>query len=168
MCIDFREQGRERERSIHVREKHWLVALQAPTGDRTHNTGMCPDPGSNSQPFGTQDITPTNGATQPGLRLWTVYKLFISITMQSIWGPGFIQRRRLYHLFPHFEKREAAITGEPLFLTKVQAGARVDTILWTVSLPTCMEGERALGLAITTGLTPLWSFGSSKTTCQNL
>ena len=43
LLIPQRGKGREkdRERSIHVRKKHWLVCT--PTGDPTCNPNMCPD-----------------------------------------------------------------------------------------------------------------------------
>ena len=58
---DFRARGRERERNIDVREK-LLPPVQAPTGNRNSNLGMCPDQGSNPQPsgawFNTQPTEP--------------------------------------------------------------------------------------------------------------
>ena len=49
----FRERGREGEREG---EKHQCVVAfcMAPTGDLTHNPGMCPDWELNWQPFGSQ------------------------------------------------------------------------------------------------------------------
>ena len=48
---DFRERktgmGGERERNID-----WLLVLRAPTRDRIHNPGMCPDKEWNVRPFG--------------------------------------------------------------------------------------------------------------------
>ena len=38
LLIDFRERGREEEREIDH-----LPLVCAPTGDQTHNLGMCPD-----------------------------------------------------------------------------------------------------------------------------
>ena len=45
LLIDFREWGREKEReNADVRQKRQPVAfVSAPTGDQTHNLGMCPD-----------------------------------------------------------------------------------------------------------------------------
>ena len=46
------EREKERERNIHVLEKHWLVASSMPpAGDLAHNPGMCPDWESNQWPF---------------------------------------------------------------------------------------------------------------------
>ena len=58
-----REEEREREeRYMDVRERNidCLPSIRAPTRDRTHNLGMCPDWGWNPQTFGAQDNTPTN------------------------------------------------------------------------------------------------------------
>ena len=56
------ERERERGREMDVKERNidCLPSVRAPTGDRTHNLGMCPDWGSNPQTFGVQDNTPTN------------------------------------------------------------------------------------------------------------
>ena len=63
MFIDERERKRER---CDVRGKHCLVASHLrPNRDGTHKLGMCPARGSNAQPFGAWDYTPTNSATQP-------------------------------------------------------------------------------------------------------
>ena len=72
MFIDFRETewggAREREPVMWERNIDWLPPIRAPTRDWTWNLGMCPDQESNPQPFGVQDDTPTNRATQPGLQ----------------------------------------------------------------------------------------------------
>ena len=62
MSIDFREREelRQRERNINL-----LSQICAPTGVQTQNLAMSLDQRSNSQPFGAQDNTPTNWATQP-------------------------------------------------------------------------------------------------------
>ena len=69
MFTDFREKekerkterNRERQRNIEVREKHQMVASRThPDWDQTYNRGTCPDWGSNPQPFGVWDDTPTN------------------------------------------------------------------------------------------------------------
>ena len=65
MFIEVRESGRERERqrqrNTDVREEHqWLSPIHAPTRDRIHKLGMCPEQESNSQPFGVWDDAPTN------------------------------------------------------------------------------------------------------------
>ena len=53
MFIDFRDRIRERGRNIDVRERIiGLPPVCALTEDQTHNLGTCPNPGSNSQPFG--------------------------------------------------------------------------------------------------------------------
>ena len=41
------ERGEGRERNIDVRNINWLPLVRAWTGDRTHNSGMCPDQESN-------------------------------------------------------------------------------------------------------------------------
>ena len=62
----FRERGREGEREG---EKHqWMVASQAsPTGDLTHNPGVCPDWESNRRPFGSKACAQSTEPHQPGL-----------------------------------------------------------------------------------------------------
>lgn len=67
----FRERGRERERDID-----WLSPMHTPTGDRTHNLGMCPEGESNLPPFGVWDDVPTNWATWPGLCMRFVKYIF--------------------------------------------------------------------------------------------
>ena len=51
----FRERRREGEREG---EKYQCVVAchMAPNGDLAHNPGMCPDWGSNQQPFGSQPM----------------------------------------------------------------------------------------------------------------
>ena len=45
-----RERERERHANIDMSQKHRLVPpILTPTGDRTHNLGMCPDQESNPQ-----------------------------------------------------------------------------------------------------------------------
>ena len=64
MFIDFRGKrmgGWEGERNIDQ-----LPPIRTPTGDQTHNLGMCPDQESNPQAFGVQDSAPMHWATQPG------------------------------------------------------------------------------------------------------
>ena len=57
-----------RERNTDVRDKHWSAASRhAPTWDRTHNLGMCPDQGLIPQPLGAWDDALTNWAAWPGL-----------------------------------------------------------------------------------------------------
>ena len=55
--IDFyteRETEGEKGREISMSERNinWLPPVCTPTGDQTHNLGMCPDWGLNLQPFG--------------------------------------------------------------------------------------------------------------------
>ena len=52
-----------------MREKHQcIVAFYiSPTGDPTHNPGMCPDWESNQQPFDMQAGTQSTEPHQPGL-----------------------------------------------------------------------------------------------------
>ena len=58
----------ERERNIHVLEKHRPVASCTPLGgDPAHNPGMCPDWESNQRPFGSQAGTQSTEPYQPGL-----------------------------------------------------------------------------------------------------
>ena len=59
-----RGRGKERKRNIDVRETLIVCLLiHGPTGDQTHNLGMCPDQELNLQPFGLWDDAPTNRAT---------------------------------------------------------------------------------------------------------
>ena len=58
LLILGREEGREKERNIDVREKHQLVASH-----------VFPGQGWNPQPFGVWDDAPTNQDTRPGHRL---------------------------------------------------------------------------------------------------
>ena len=51
MFIDLRERGRKRN-------INWLPPVNALTGNQTLNLGMCPDLGSNLQPFGEQNDGP--------------------------------------------------------------------------------------------------------------
>ena len=61
--------GREREREMLTWERNndQLPPICTLTRDLTHSPATCSDWGSNLQPFGVQDDTPTNRATQPGL-----------------------------------------------------------------------------------------------------
>ena len=61
----FLERGREREREG---EKHQrvLASHMPPTGDQTHNPGMCPDQESNQQHFGSQASTQSTEPHKPG------------------------------------------------------------------------------------------------------
>ena len=54
---DFREGKGGREKG---RETSIGCLLRNPTGDQTHNLGMCPDTELNLQPFGPWDDAPTN------------------------------------------------------------------------------------------------------------
>ena len=60
VCIFFRGRGREGEKHQCERETDWMPLVCAPTGDRTHNLGVCPDGESNLRPFALR-----NHATQP-------------------------------------------------------------------------------------------------------
>ena len=65
-----RGEGREKERgrNINVWEIHWLVASHTPpTGDLACNLGICPDWGSNRQPFHSQTGAQSTEPHQPGL-----------------------------------------------------------------------------------------------------
>ena len=61
----FRERRREEERKV---EKHPCVVASRmpPTGDLTHNPGMCPDWESNRWSFGSQACTQSTEWHQPG------------------------------------------------------------------------------------------------------
>ena len=61
----FLERGEEREREG---EKHQCMAASCmlPTGDLSHNSGMCPDWESNQQPFGSQASIQFIKPHQPG------------------------------------------------------------------------------------------------------
>ena len=54
------KQERERGASVFERNIDLLPPTHAPTGDQTHSPGVCPDQGSNPQPFGVQDDAPTH------------------------------------------------------------------------------------------------------------
>ena len=54
---------RERDKSMRERNIDQLPLIGSPTGDRTHNLGMCPDRELNLQHFGLQDDAPTHWAT---------------------------------------------------------------------------------------------------------
>ena len=56
----FLERERERETSMWKRNINCLPPIHTPTGDRTYDLSMCPDQGSNPQPFGPRDDAPTN------------------------------------------------------------------------------------------------------------
>ena len=60
----FRERRREGERDG---EKHQCVVVShtPPTGDLTHNPGMCPDQESNQRPFGSQAYAQSTEPHQP-------------------------------------------------------------------------------------------------------
>ena len=73
MFVDFRERGREgereRERNIDETLRETLICFPsyAPrNGDWNRNLGMCPDCGSNPEPFGLYDDTPSNWTTSAG------------------------------------------------------------------------------------------------------
>ena len=71
----FRERGGEGEREG---EKHQFVVASCspPTGDLTHNPGMCPDRELNWQPFGSQDRAQPTELHQPGHILCNVDSLY--------------------------------------------------------------------------------------------
>ena len=66
---DFREEERQRERKKHQykRNTDWLPPTCDQTRDQTPNLGMCPNRGSNPQPFSVWDNAPNDYATWPGL-----------------------------------------------------------------------------------------------------
>ena len=55
-----RERERERKKSMGERNVDQLPPVCTLTRDRTHNLGMCPDQGSNLQPFGVQNDAPNS------------------------------------------------------------------------------------------------------------
>ena len=57
MFVDFRE--REREKYRCETETSTGCVICAPTGDRTHNLGKCPDWEPNLQYFGVWEDAPT-------------------------------------------------------------------------------------------------------------
>ena len=64
------ERGKEKERNIDVREKHQLDASRTfLTGDRTHNSGMCPDQASNWRSLTLRDDAHPTEPYQSGLRI---------------------------------------------------------------------------------------------------
>ena len=76
MFIDFRKGARKR--NIDVEREHWSVPpIHTMTRSRTHIRGMCCDWGSNPQPLGIWDNTPTNWATQSGLE--KLFYLFVLV-----------------------------------------------------------------------------------------
>ena len=72
----FRERGKEeeeKEKNIHVQEKHLSVAYYAPTvGDLACNPGMCSKQELNQRPLGLQDDTqtPTSQDSLEGFNIW--------------------------------------------------------------------------------------------------
>ena len=56
----FSERGSEGEREGEKQNINLLPLIQALTGDRTYDPGMCPNQESNLQPFTLRDDTPTN------------------------------------------------------------------------------------------------------------
>ena len=54
-----REERRERERDINVRNDQW-PPVRALTGDRTHSLGMCPEEELSMLPVGVGDDASTN------------------------------------------------------------------------------------------------------------
>ena len=64
------ERGKEKERNIDVREKHQPDASRTfLTGDRTHNSGMCPDQASNWRSLTLRDDAHPTEPYQSGLRI---------------------------------------------------------------------------------------------------
>ena len=75
-----REEGRkkERERNIHVREKHQSVTSRMPqTGDLAHDLSMSFDRKSNQSPFclqpGTQSVEPHQPGCSPFLGVFLLF-----------------------------------------------------------------------------------------------
>ena len=66
----FRQRRREGQREGR---KHQCVVAshKPPTGDLTHNPGMCPDWELNQQPSGSQAGTQSTEPHQPGLNLFS-------------------------------------------------------------------------------------------------
>ena len=63
LILERKEGG---ERNIDMSNMDQLSPVCIPARDRTHNLGMCPDQGSNPQPFGVQNDAPTIRASWPG------------------------------------------------------------------------------------------------------
>ena len=78
----FRQTGREGERKG---EKHQYVVAShtPPTGDLGCNPDMCPDWGSNLEPFGSQAGTQSTEPHQPGLDVISNEKNFITPWLKS-------------------------------------------------------------------------------------
>ena len=54
-------------------ETHWSPPVCAPIWLSNHSLGVCSHQGLNPQPFGTQENTPANWATQQGLKMFSFY-----------------------------------------------------------------------------------------------
>ena len=61
-----RDRGRETDRQTDISMRENPRSDAASIGYRSHKQGMLPDWELNMKPFGVQDDSPTNGATQPG------------------------------------------------------------------------------------------------------
>ena len=70
-----RQEGREKERNIDVRNIDWLPPICSPPGNSTHDIGMCLDQELNLKPFGVWDHAPTNWATMAGASISFFYFL---------------------------------------------------------------------------------------------
>ena len=71
----FRERGGEGEREGE-KPQFVVASCSPPTGDLTHNPGMCPDRELNWQPFGSQDRAQPTELHQPGHILCNVDSLY--------------------------------------------------------------------------------------------
>nr|KAF6399260.1 hypothetical protein HJG59_010155 [Molossus molossus] len=75
--IDFREEGRKRDRNIDDREHRLAASCMTPTGDLACNLGMCPDQESNRPPLGAGvDAQPLNHTGWAGLALKKIFFFF--------------------------------------------------------------------------------------------
>ena len=67
-----RREGKEKERK---KQQCVVVSRVFPTGDLAHNLGMCPDWGSNQQPFGSQAGAQSTEPHQPGPISYTILNI---------------------------------------------------------------------------------------------
>ena len=87
----FLERKEGKERSIYVRERHWLVAsCNCPDQGLNHSLGMCPGWASNLQTFGYRMTLQATEPHQPGLFSFLMCKTIylgmqIKVEISVIW-----------------------------------------------------------------------------------